>query len=397
MSTATTPTPKRSRPGRILLAALLLLTLGWLIGSRFGSPHSSPPVPFVPYPEPNAAPTTGNDIERPRNIILVVADGFGFAHLSLALHTGGQQPPVWHRFQERGWHDPRPIEGTITDSAASATAMATGRLTRNEAVGVDRDDQPLTTLFETAWERGVRTGIVTDSYIWDATPAAFATHTSNRDNAEDILRQLAASELDVLFGELEDVGEGDVPGWDETIDILEQRFTLLDESLEIPEDLSADSPIATVHPEDSITDLDSTPSLLSMVEVALERLSQPEEPFLLLIETEEHDSASHRRDGRRVATAVQTLNQLVEEVLDFAQTRSDTLLVVTSDHETGGLALGYELASYPDIVPLWSSEDHTATVVPLFADGPGAARLKNVHRVWQVGEALEDLLGNTNE
>ncbi len=375
-----------------LVTTSLLLGLGWLLARTFGwsLARTSSPVTYRAFPEP-ARGTTAEESPRPRNIILVIADGLGFSHLSLAQHTAGTVP-VWHRFAVRGWHDPRPIKGTITDSAASATALATGRLTRNGKVGVDENDLPLESVFELAWQEGYRTGIVTDSYVWDATPAAFAAHTSSRDNAEDILRQLASGQLDLLFGELEDVGEGAVPSWEETVDILEQRFTLLGADLRLPEGTALDRPLATIHPEESITDFDSTPNLADMVAVATNQLADTRDPFLLLIESEEIDSASHRRDGKRMAKGLETLSSVVEQVLDFAQHRDDTLVVFTSDHETGGLALGFDQASYPDVVPMWSSRDHTSAVVPLLAAGPGASGFGSVQRAWEVGVVLKSLI-----
>ncbi len=375
------------------MGALVALGCVWLVGKALGLSFvkRSAPVPFEAYPEPERS-SLPEDGARPRNVILFVADGLGFSHLALAQHTVGKEP-VWHRFEVRAWHDPRPVRGPITDSAASATAMATGQLTLNDKVGVDENDRPVQTVFEMAWERGYRTGIVTDSYIWDATPAAFVTHTASRDNAEDILRQEASGQLDVLLGELEDVGEGEVPSWDATVEILEGRFTLLGADLALPEGAGADQPVASIHPEESITDLESTPSLSSMVTFATERLEDTGEPFLLLIETEELDSASHERDAPRAVEGLATLSSVLEQVLAFSRARGDTLVLFTADHETGGLSLGYDLGSYPDIVPTWGTPDHTSTVVPLLADGPGAVLFADVQRVWQVGEVLKALIG----
>lgn len=340
-------------------------------------------------------PGTTPEDDSPRNIIVFIADGLGFAHLALAAHSSGA-PPVWREFSVRGWHDPRPIRGPITDSAAAATAMATGRLTHNDRVGLAENGEPMRNLYEAAWSAGYRTGVVTDSYVWDATPASFVTHSTSRENARDILEQLAGSQLEVLLGELEDVGEGEVPSWEETIDILRSRFRFLDADLrDESHDLAQSAgrtPVAAVFPEDSILDMSSSPNLETMANFALERLADGEAPFLLLVESEEADSASHAWDADRTVRGLTAITNTVGSLLAFARDRGDTLVVFTSDHETGGLALADDLDSYPDLMPVWSSRDHTSALVPLLADGPGAHRFADVERVWEIGAVLHELV-----
>ena len=151
--------------------------------------------------------------DKPKNIILFMVDGMGFSHLSLAMQTQQSEniPSVWREFDVKGWHDARSNYGPLTDSEASATAIATGTSTSFGHIGIDKDGKSLKNIFEIASDLQYSTGIVTDSYIWDGTPAAFVAHTRNEDDARDILTQIAASRLDLIFGELEDLGEYNVP------------------------------------------------------------------------------------------------------------------------------------------------------------------------------------------
>ncbi len=239
---------------------------------------------------------------------------------------------------------------------------------------------------------GFATGIVTDSYIWDATPAAFVAHVEDRDDAATILEQLAASRLDVLFGELEDVGEGPVPEREATEALLARRFELLDEDLRLPETMT--QPVAAIFPEDSVQDESSTPNLTALVATALARLDALERPFLLLVESEEVDSASHRHASQRLLRGLRSIESALLTVLDFAAKRPGTLVLFTSDHETGGLAVGYDVQRYPDLRLLWSTKDHTAALVPLMAIGPGATQFTEVTRAWQVGELLRAMVAD---
>ena len=332
--------------------------------------------------------------EKPKNIIFFIADGMGFSHLSLAMMSQQSEAnsSVWDEFETKGWHDPRCTYGPLTDSGASATAMATGTSTFFEVIGMDKDGNTLENIFEKASKNSYATGIVTDSYVWDATPAAFVAHTKSRDNSRDILEQIAASDLDILFGELEDLGEDDNPDYDETMEILTRRFQLLDESLTLPGQVSDSKPLAAIYSEDEIQDLDSSPNLPKLTEVALDYLASGDQPFILLVECEELDSASHRNATNRMLKGLKSIESTLALIQDFAKKNGETLVVFTSDHETGGLAVGTGSKGYPDMEVIWATKDHTASVVPLFAYGPGAEHFADVHRNWEIGKLLISLV-----
>lgn len=335
---------------------------------------------------------------RPENLIIFVADGLGFAHLSAArtaLHGMGGGA-VWDRFTTTGWHRPHSATGFLVDSAASATALATGQPTHYGRVGVDTEARPLLNLFERASRVGYRTGIVTDSYVWDATPAAFATHVGSRDDAAAILSQLADSPLEILVGELEDLGEGEVPEWEPTIEVLEERFRVFGPGPRSTEEFiqqgARGEPVAAIFEEDQITDLRSTPTLPQLLQVALERLASDERPFLLLVESEEADSASHRADFDRLLRGLEAIEEAVGLVLDFADRNGETLVVFTSDHETGGLALSVGDSSNSSLRALWPTSDHTGVVVPLLAAGPGSEHFGGSRATWEVGRLLAGMV-----
>lgn len=336
--------------------------------------------------------------EKPVNLIVFVADGLGFAHLAAAraaLHGIGGIT-VWDRFTTTGWHRPHSATGFLVDSAAAATALATGVPTDIGAVGVDSEGAPLTNLFERASELAYRTGIVTDSYIWDATPAAFVTHVASREEAAAILRQLAESPLEILVGELEDAGEGEVPEWEPTVKILETRFRVFGPGPQSGKDFIREgrhgAPVAAIFEEDQLTDLQSTPALPELLQVALDRLSSDERPFLLLVESEEPDSASHEADFDRLLRGMEAIEATLEILLDFSDESRETLLVFTSDHETGGLALSTGDSANSSLRALWSTSDHSGAVVPILALGPGSEHFGGIHATWQIGRLFEEML-----
>ncbi len=383
-----------------LLTTLLILVLltGILYFFNISLSVPSADIKFSPG-QPTSKINAEADDEIPGNIIIFIADGMGFGHLSIALQGLQEEnnPSVWQRFEVKGWHDTRSIYGALTDSEASATAMATGTSTQFGHIGIDPDGNLLENVFELASEMGFETGIVTDSYIWDGTPAAFSAHVRNEDDARSIMQQQAASELDLLFGELEDLGEDDIPEKDETHEILGQRFLILNKSLELPVDENASDPVAVVFDEDEIQDMDSSPNLTRLTEVALNYLSSQEKPFILLVESEEMDAASHENDSRRVINGLVSIQKTLEKVMDFSDHDNKTLVLFTADHETGGLAAVSDFNRYPDLQLKWSTKAHTAAVVPLFALGPGAELFADVHRNREIGQLLKSLVIRDND
>ena len=330
----------------------------------------------------------------PNNLIVFVADGFGFTHLEAArvvLHGIGS-PTQWDRFTSVGWQRTNSSRGLLTDSAAAATSLATGVSTYAGAIGVDDEGEPVTNLMELAHEAGYATGVVTDSYVWDATPASFAVHHKVRSDeaAGEVLAKLGASRLDLLVGELEDVGEGEIPDWDTSVELLSRRFSVAGPDPQALSRLESDSevqPVALVFEEDQLTDLSSSPNLPELTRAALDNLSRRERPFVLMVEGEEPDSASHARNFPRLVSGLESIEETLKLLLDFAAADGGTLVVFTADHETGGLALTIGEHNL-ELEARWASTDHTAVVVPLMAFGPGAERFAGSFANWEVGQLL---------
>lgn len=375
-----------------LILALLLIGVFYIFNWKIAK-TSPADIQFSPQAESQALQLDSIPTQ-PDNIIFFIADGMGFSHLSLAMmsqnETGAES--VWQQFDVRAWHDTRSTYGPITDSGASATALAAGTPTFFDVIGMDAEGNSVTNVFEVASSNGYNTAIVTDSYVWDATPAAFVAHTKSRDNAKDILEQTASSELDILFGELEDIGQGEVPELEETMDILKQRFHLIDKSLTLPSQSNPLQPIAAIYSEDELQDLGSTPNLPELTTLALTYLTKEDTPFVLMVECEEIDSGSHRNNSKRVLKGLKAIEETLRLILDFAQKQGNTLVIFTADHETGGMAAGVDFDEYPNMQIIWASQDHTATVVPLLAKGPGAEYFVNVDRNWQIGQLLKSLI-----
>ncbi len=393
-------------------------------------------------------------VPKPKNIIIMISDGCGFNHIDMAgyYRHGEKGRWIYEQFPVKlavttgstrsGAYDPDDLKKDFsllfekpTDSAAAATAIATGIKTFNEAISVDPEEKPVKTVFEQAEVLGKSTGVVTNSYFNDATPAAFAAHDVSRGNYGSLARQMIfESGLEVIFGVGHPLFDNngrptrdpkqykyfggtalwerlvrDPTGADADGDGKADRWTVLHETKELEALVSGTTPprvLGIAHAFNAMQALraggdvdphtalpyqtprmEYQPALSEMARAALNILDENEQGFLLMIESEGVDETSHPNWAGR----------MIEEVIDFAETVTtvvewieqhggwdENLLVVTSDHETGGLVGPGTTMEYSSPINRgkgkmpayrWLSKDHSTLPIPLYARGVGAERL----------------------
>jgi len=415
-----------TRPSRPLLGAAALVAL------------TATAVACGAQPAPSLDAAGGSRHARAKNVVVLQGDGMGIAHRELVrLATKGQDAELaMDSLDVAGWvhtDPPDPVD-TVTDSAASATAFATGVRTVNGAVGVDADGNALPTLLEQARRAGKATGLVTTSQVTDATPAAYGAHVPDRDDQSEIARQLIEeSRPDVILGGGEDRWlppgqEGawpDHPATDPTEESAGTQGDLVARAQELGYQYVSDAEgLASVrrgrllglfaneemfeHRNEGPDALyDPAVPLRDMASKALDVLSRDRDGFFLLLEEEGIDEMAHHNNAHLTVEAGAALDSTVQLVLDFARTHPDTLVVVVGDHETGGLAIenpddadesgdgesredgpftvaGTDLEFFVD----WTTEQHTGAATPLTAQGPGADRLGRVQDGTDVHDAI---------
>ena len=335
----------------------------------------------------------------PRNVIVFIGDGMGIGHLSAAAalleRAGGdlRMTGAPHVALVRTW-----AANTIaTDSAASATAIATGFKTNMKMVGVLPDGRVPRSIFEAARERGLGTGVVTTSGLVDATTACFTAHVDFREKYDEILLQMLASETDVLIG-------GDWTRYKKTrknqsyMDLIARTEELgAAHGLEVVRDTaglqSASPPFAVVYPPREESPEQHGPPLAVSVRRALEVLMAVPEGFVLVVESEVTDSSGHENDIRATLDGVRELDAAVVAALEITAAGSDTLVLVTADHDTGSPALVDGFYDEGEVTVRWASPDHSSQWVPLFAFGPGAEVFDGVIDNTEIAQRMVWLLG----
>ena len=341
-------------------------------------------------PTPDRLPRFQSE-DRPKNLILLIGDGMGFSQLTGARMAlkGPNGRLTLERFPVTGWSSTHSATEIYTDSAAGATALAAGIKTDPSHISVTSDGQPVETLFEKAQAAGKSVGLITDSMVFDATPSAFGAHRESRRDYAEIADQLLELKPEILVGESRRSIDED-PNWQARFQRFEQAgYTRLD-TLESLESAPDDGPLLGLFPAGSIGDQETQPNLEQLTIQALERLSRNPNGFMLMVETEETDTASHRGNFDRMVEGIRALDRVAEVTVEFADSNQDTLIVATADHETGGLAiLGGEHGESQRV--RWATGNHSSEPVPVLAYGPGSEAFTGVLDNAEVGRLLAEI------
>ena len=338
---------------------------------------------------------------KPNKIIFLIGDGMGLSAVSTGFYYG-EQPSVFKRFHEIGLQQTSSAKQKVTDSASSGTALATGTKTYNGAIGVDTTSASLQNIAELLASKGWSTGVVATSTISHATPASFYAHVVSRSMEEMIAAQLLDSEIDFFAGG----GRDKFNRRFDSINLLplaaEKGFTIDTTGLPAPGTLSADQKYGF---------LPQAGSMPSMIEgrgdflpeatiLAISHLNQNPEGFFLMVEGSQIDWAGHANDADYLVGEMLDFENVIAAALDFAEKDGNTLVVVTADHETGGLTLGPKkskpgqklFTDYSEIEPVFATGDHSATLIPVFAYGPGAEMFKGIYQNSEINHKMKALV-----
>lgn len=304
-----------------------------------------------------------------KNLILVIGDGMGLEHIA-AGELAEKKDYAFTNWQFTSVNtDSIKTSGlgpVTTDSAASGTALATGHLTVNSYIGKDHTGADVNTILDLAKnEYGKATGVVTTDALHGATPAAFSAHNIDRSNSEAIVLSQLTSGVDLLCGATNSVCTS------KKAQIESAGYAYCDNLSQIPSVMSADKTYWQL-------DLAETKATVQLKDAAVQActyLNQDEDGFVLMIEQAHIDKYSHSNDFVGMVKSMQSLSDTVDALLAWIGDRADTAILVTADHETGGLTVStekYFSSAYylnPNIRYAFSTTGHTNSKVGLFVYG----------------------------
>ena len=333
----------------------------------------------------------GTDI---KNVIFLIGDGTGLAQI-----TSGQIALVGpdgllhiQTMPVTGIVKTHSSDNLITDSAAGATAYSCGVKTYNGAIGVNPDQVPCVTILELAEEKGLSTGLISTSSITHATPASFASHVKERSMEDEIAYDFLDSGVEVFLGGGKEYFSSETRS--DSLDLLSEFEGNGYEILENREELAnrKTNRLLGLFADDGMERTENEPSSSEMMQTALDILSKDEDGFFLMAEGSQIDWAGHANEVDYLINEVRDFDAAVKVALDFAQKDGETLVVLTADHETGGMTLQREVAEGDSLEIYWTTGYHTGTPVPVMAFGPRATEFMGWQDNTGVGKKIAQLL-----
>lgn len=335
--------------------------------------------------------------QHPKNIILMIGDGMGLTQISAAIYEN-KRPTNFERFHQVGFHKSYPAGELITDSAAGATAFACGIKTYNGAIGVNIDTIPQQTILEEAEIRGLSTGLIATAFIVHATPAAFFGHQPIRTFHEEIAADMMDVDVDLIIGGgMKYFSRREMDDRNLYQELQNKGYYVSNYSeMELHDlDLRSNKKIvyftADRHPVPVSAGRNYLPYASKIGARFLKKISE-DKGFFLMIEGSQIDWAGHGNEGQLMIEETLDFDRAVGEVLDFAEADGNTLVIVTADHETGGLAINPG-SKKGKIETAFNTNGHTGTLVPVFAYGPGAEEFKGIYENTAIYHKMRHLYG----
>ena len=341
-------------------------------------------------------PIGSRSSDTPKNIIFLIGDGMGLTQITLGMMANNNYTSL-ERYPVIGLHKPTASNKLITDSAAAATAFACGIKTYNGAIGVGPDSMAVKTILEMAEEDQMATGLVATSTIVHATPASFAAHNKYRKNYEEIAADMIDADVDVLIGGGKKYFERRESDNQNLLTTLEENNYYVSDFRENITNLTIDTSKNIAYftaDTDPLQAMMGRDYLLPATKFTLDYLKQKsgDNGFFTMIEGSQIDWGGHANEHDYVVSEYLDFDPVINYAYEWAKADGETLVVITADHETGGLAIQPE--STPDsLVSAFTSTYHTGTMIPVFAFGPGSEAFGGIYENTAIFDKMVEVLG----
>jgi len=327
----------------------------------------------------------------PKNIIFMIGDGMGLAHIYAAMTVNGGRLNM-EQCTYTGFSKTYSANNYITDSAAGGTALACGVKTKNYMIGMSPDTVPVSSILVLAAEKKKSTGMVVTCSVTHATPAAFVAHQDHRNKEEEIALDYLKAPIDVFIGGGLKYFQNRSDNRDLTKELKEKGYLVALSMEEVKKTKSGKLAglVAYEHP----AEVKERGNMLKEASLAaINLLNQNKNGFFLMIEGSQIDWASHDNSHSRVLSETLDFDATVGAILDFARKDGNTLVVITADHETGGLTILNGDFKKGDVELKFNTTDHTGIMVPVFSFGPGAEKFTGVQENTDIPLKMKKMWG----
>ncbi len=334
-----------------------------------------------------------------KNVIFMIGDGMGLAQVTATQIAQDYEPLALERAHYVGLQKSYSANNRVTDSAAAGTALSTGHKTKNGMIGMTPDSLSVPTILDKAEECGMPTGIVVTYPVTNATPAAFVAHVPNRNMEDEIAMFYLENEIDVVFG-------GGSKRFDQRadgvniFDTLKERNYTIAQSLSELSDINSGNVIMLPTEGSMSSRLDGRDEYLPEATAkALEILTNNADGdgFFLMVESSMIDGYGHQNNIEGIIKETKDFDNAIKVAFDYADAHPGTLVVVTADHSTGGLAIvngnrTFDLYDHK-VDYAFTTGGHTGEMVPIFAYGAGSENFSGVMENTEIPRIMCRLMG----
>jgi alkaline phosphatase len=329
--------------------------------------------------------------QKPKNIILMIGDGMGTTQLFAAYTANGGKLNITN-MPFSGFATTHSADDYTTDSAAGGTALATGHKTYNGAIAVDMDKKPVKTILEIAEQHVKATGLVSSSAITHATPASFIAHNESRNNYEEIAADFLKTDIDIFIGGCKNFFEKREDGRNLLEELKAKNYQVYDSISQAKN--STDGPMAILTAAEHNSAFPERGNLVQEgTEKAIKILNKQEKGFFLMVEGSQIDWGGHENNTAYIVQEALDFDIAVGKALKLAAADGETLIIVTSDHETGGMSIETGNFETGKIQAKYTTTNHTGVMVPVFAFGPGAEHFTGVMKNSDIFHKMISLFG----
>ena len=331
------------------------------------------------------------EAQEVKNIIYLIGDGMGLASVSMMQLNNGYQPTIFDQADNIALQKSYSLDNRVTDSAASGTALATGFKTNNTMLGQLPDGTHVQSLMELATERGMATGLVVTTYLQHATPGAFYAHVPSRHEYTKISEQLLRSDVDIaigggmaffkeLYGDYNEAAKA----------ISKSGFTLIED---LDNEVNSERILALLADKEIE---DRTGYLAKATAKAIDHLDNNDNGFVLMVEGSLIDGMGHGNNAEGQRAEMLDFMGAIEVAVAYAKLHTDTIVVVTADHGTGGLSIISGNADFnlseQGVEYHWATRGHSGEMVPIYLYGTGAELINGIMENAELGMQLKELI-----
>ena len=315
---------------------------------------------------------------KPANIILMIGDGNGLAQITSAMIANRGKLTVTG-LKNIGLVKTASHDDLITDSAAGATAMSTGKKTNNRAIGTDPEGEPLPNLIEALNKKDFNTAIVSTDAIYGATPSSFFAHRVERDDTPGLIEDLKSSPLDFF-----------IAGGEKDKESITEVFT----ERQMANFFDFKKPIGIYLGDNKAPSMSNGRGnmLPKSVAKALSVLESEDEPFFLMVEGAQIDNGGHSNSTSDIVREMLDFDQAIAKALKFADDNQNTLVIITADHETSGFGILGGSLEDGSVQGDFLTVDHTGIMVPLFSYGPKAENFNGIYENTEIFNKIMEIL-----